>query len=131
MTPSNLFFSLIGALSHPDIRRSVAALPGTLSLSIVTNGCQAAAAYFKHQRLISRSSGEQALWFVERALVVKHSPSKVEFSWPVHSPVPCQEVLPFQGADGEVAGGHLHLLDSDAPCSSWDNDHRVILCGTK
>lgn len=88
----------------------------------------AAAAYFKHQRLISRSSSVQALWLVERALVVENSPTKVELSGPVHSPVTGQVVFLFQGADSQVAAGNLHLLDVDTSSPSWDNDHGVIFC---
>lgn len=66
----------------------------TLSMSIGPNGLHpTVAAYFKHQRLISGSSRVQALGLVERTLVVKHRPTKVKLSRPVHRPVPCQEVL--------------------------------------
>lgn len=85
------------------------------------------AAYFKHQRLISRSSGIQALRLVERALVVEHSPTKVELPRPVHSPVPGQVVPSLQGADSQVAGGDLHFLDVYTPCPRWDCNHGVIL----
>lgn len=97
-------------------------------MSIATNGHHpAVAAYFKHQRLISRSSGIQALWLVERALVVKNSPTKVELPWPVHSPVPGQVVFLLQGADSQVTGGDLHLLDVNASGPSWDYYHGVVL----
>lgn len=93
-------------------------------MSIATNGHHpAAAAYFKHQRLISRSSGIQALWLVERALVVENSPTKVELSGPVHGPVTGQVVFLFQGADSQVTAGNLHLLDVDTTSSSWYNNH--------
>lgn len=85
------------------------------------------AAYFKHQCLISRSSGIQALRLVERALVVKNRPTKVELPWPVHSPVPGQVVLLLQGADSKVAGGDLHFLNVNASSPSWDYYHGVIL----
>lgn len=101
---------------------------GGLSLSIATNGCQpAAAAYFKHQRLISRSSSIQALRLVERALVVEHGSTKVELARPVHGPVSGQVVLPLQGSDSQVAGGDLHFLNSNASCPCWDRYHGVIL----
>lgn len=96
-------------------------------MSIAVNGLQrAAAAYFKHQRLISGAGSVQALGLVERALVVKHRPSKVKLSWPVHRPFPRQVVLLLHGADGQVAGGNLHFLDVNAPSPSWDQDHGVI-----
>lgn len=126
----NVFFHLSLIMFSYWKKRSP--LPGTLSLSIGIKGCHPAeAAYFKHQRLISRSSGKQALRLVERALVVKHSPTKLEFSWPVHSPVPSQVVLPLQGADGQVAGGDFHFLNMDVSCSSWDYYHGVILWGKR
>lgn len=96
-------------------------------MSIGTNGLHpAAAAYFKHQRLISGSGSEQALGLIERTLVVKHRPTKVELPWPVHRPVPCQVVLLLHWADGQVAGGNLHFLNVDASGPSWDHDHGVI-----
>lgn len=96
-------------------------------MSIGTNGLHpAAAAYFKHQRLISGSGSEQALGLVERTLVVKHRPTKVELPRPVHRPVPCQVVLLLHWADGQVAGGNLHFLNVDASGPSWDHDHGVI-----
>lgn len=99
-----------------------------LSLSIAINERHAAlAAYFKHQRLISRPSSVEALRLVERALVIEHGPTKVELPWPVHGPVPCQVVLPLQGPDGQIAGGHLHLLDVNASSPSGNRHHGVIL----
>lgn len=97
-------------------------------MSIATNGHHpTAAAYFKHQRLISRSRRVQALRLVERSLVVEHSPTKVELPWPVHSPVSSQVVFLLQGADCQVAGGDLHFLNVNASSSGWDNHHGVIL----
>lgn len=96
-------------------------------MSIATNGHHpAAAAYFKHQRLISRSSGIQALWLVERALVVENSPTKVELPGPVNGPVTGQVVFLLQGADCQVTARDLHLLDVDTSSSSWYNNHGVI-----
>lgn len=85
------------------------------------------AAYFKHQSLVSGSSGVKALRLVERTLIIEDSPTKIEPPWPIHSPIPGQVVLFLQGTDSQVAGGHLHFLDMDAPCSSWHCHHRVIL----
>lgn len=75
-------------------KEGAADLSETLSMSIGPNGLHpAVAAYFKHQRLISGSGRVQALGLVERTLVVKHRPTEVKLSRPVHRPVPCQEVL--------------------------------------
>lgn len=99
-----------------------------LSLSIAIDGCHpAAAAYFKHQRLISRSSSIQALRLVERALVVEYGSTKVELPWPVHSPLPSQVVLLFQGADSQVASGDFHFLNVNTSSPSWNCHHGVVL----
>lgn len=84
-------------------------------------------AYFKDQSLISGTGRIQALWAVERALIVKHRSTEVELSRPVHCPVPCQVVLPLQGARCQVAGGDLHFLNSDAARPHRYGDHGVVL----
>lgn len=113
------------------MKQAAAGLSESLSMSIGTNGRHpAAAAYFKHQRLISGSGSKQALGLVERTLVVKHRPTKVKLPWPVHRPVSCQVVLLLHGADGQVAGGNLHFLNVDTSGPSWDHDHGVVFFNT-
>lgn len=88
-------------------------------------------AYFKDQRLISGSRRVEALGLVEGALVIKHRPGKGELPWPVDGPVPCQVVPAGQAAHGQVAGGHVHLLQLDAACARRHRHHRVVGCGER
>lgn len=88
-------------------------------------------AYFKDQRLISGSRRVEALGLVGGALVIEHCPGKGELPRPVDGPVPCQVVPAGQAAHGQVAGGHLHLLQMDAARTRRHRHHRVVGCGER
>lgn len=84
--------------------------------------------HFKEQGLISGSGGVEALRPVERALVAKSGAGELEPAWPVHRPISRKVVsASLQATDSQVAGGYLHLLHPDAPCSSRNYHNRVIL----
>lgn len=82
--------------------------------------------YFKDQCLISGPGSIQALWLIERALIVEDGASELELARPIHCPIARQVVLALEAAHSQVAGGHLHLPHIHAASPHRDGDHPII-----